>query len=58
MPITDEEILLLERLLKEDEIDKRRKRLLTIDEKTPLNYKVLKENFDSITYDFDKIVCN
>lgn len=56
MPITDEEILLLERLLKEDEIDKRRKRLLTIDENTPLNYKVLKENFDSITYDFDKIV--
>jgi len=56
MPITDEEILLLERLLKEDEIDKRNKQLINIDENTPLNYKVLKENFDTITYDYDKLV--
>lgn len=54
--LTDQELQLLLKLLKDNEIDLKRKSLKTIDDQTALNYKFLKENYDAIKYEGDKLV--
>lgn len=56
MALSDSEIELLEQLLQEEAVEEKHQSLLSINENTPLNYKVLKENFDSIEYGTDKIL--
>lgn len=54
MSITDEELLLLERLLNEDEIDKRIESLTVFDEFTSPNYKALVNGLESQVWGKDK----
>lgn len=54
MSITDEELLLLERLLNEDEIDKKIESLTVFDEFTSPNYKALVNGLESQVWGKDK----
>lgn len=54
--ITDEELLLYEKLKKEVEIDNRRSLLTKIDERTPKNYKFLYDAFSKQKFEKGKLV--
>jgi hypothetical protein len=54
MSITDEELLLLERLLNEDEVDKKIESLTVFDEFTSPNYKALVNGLESQVWSKDK----